>query len=566
LVYPAGGAMTATRAGGGGGAEIAILTPTKALAGDAINEANSTLLIKKIKRFNITPPFLKKLGISVDHQLKQNNKSKSLDPATQSAQNFNKCLGKTIIPKTSRKHLIPFTVSLAMFMEAVDTNVINTAIPVMAQSFQVNPINLKIALISYLLSLAILIPISGWVADKFGIKRVFIVALAMFTLSSLWCGFATTLPELIIARIIQGLGGSLMLPVARLIIVRNFGRHELIATMNRVVMVGALGLMLGPVLGGFITHYFSWRWIFWVNIPVGILNIVLTWYALVDTPPLKVHPLDKLGFIYFGASLSAFTFSLSELSETSANTSFAFLVMAIATLLFLTYLAHSWGRPHQIVKTSLFKSRPFRISSIGNLISRLGFGGVPFLIPLMLQLPLHYPPQVSGMLIAPMALGVLLIKPMTLPILRFFGYKRLLLLNTALVALMLCSFTVINANTSIYQIGIMVFIFGFLISMQYSSMNSLGYSGLDPENLSAGTSIMSTLQQIAQSFGVAVAALSLRIFSENFTFLTVNVFHDTFIVMGILTLLSALMFMRLKSDDGSEMIAPKVKPSPTVVP
>ena len=154
------------------------------------------------------------------------------------------------------------TLSMAMFMEAVDTNVINTAIPVMSQSFHVNPINLKIALISYLLSLAIFIPISGWVADKFGIKRVFMVALVVFTISSFWCGLARTLPELILARILQGLGGSLMLPVARLIIVRNFARHELIVTMNRVVMVGALGLMMGPVLGGFITHYFSWRWIF----------------------------------------------------------------------------------------------------------------------------------------------------------------------------------------------------------------------------------------------------------------------------------------------------------------
>jgi EmrB/QacA subfamily drug resistance transporter len=449
------------------------------------------------------------------------------------------------------------TLSMAMFMEAVDTNVINTAIPVMSQSFHVNPINLKIALISYLLSLAIFIPISGWVADKFGIKRVFMVALAVFTISSFWCGLARTLPELILARILQGLGGSLMLPVARLIIVRNFARHELIVTMNRVVMVGALGLMMGPVLGGFITHYFSWRWIFWINIPVGLANMLMTGYALADEPPLSVPPLDKLGFIYFGTSLSAFTFSLSELSESTGSISFAFFIMGISILLFLAYIAHSWKRPHQIVKTELFKARTFRTSSIGNLITRLAFGGVPFLVPLFLQIPLKYPAQISGLVMAPMALGVLLIKPLTLPILRRVGYKRLLITNTLLVAVMLWSFYFFAANSSLYLMGFMVFIYGFLLSMQYSAMNSLAYADITPENLSAATSVMGTLQQIAQSFGVAVAALCLRIFSDDFTDLTVADFHYTFVAMGVITLFSTLIFVRLKPEDGAGMIATK---------
>jgi EmrB/QacA subfamily drug resistance transporter len=448
------------------------------------------------------------------------------------------------------------TLSLAMFMEAVDTNVINTAIPAMSQSFHINPINLKIALISYLLSLAIFIPISGWVADKFGIKRVFMAAIAVFTISSFWCGLAHTLPELIIARIIQGLGGSLTLPVARLIIVRNFARHELIVTMNRVVMVGALGLMLGPVLGGFITHYFSWRWIFWINIPVGIANIVMTYFALADVPPHRVPPLDILGFIYFGTSLSALTFSLSELGEANANMTFALSVMLISVLLFLAYITHSWHRPHQIVKTELFKARTFRISAIGNLISRMGFGGVPFLIPLLLQIPFHYPAQISGMVIAPMALGVLLIKPLTLPILRFLGYKLTLIINTSLVALMLWLFYFFNVDTSLYLIGGTVFIFGFLISMQFSAMNSLAYSDVAPENLSAATSVMGTLQQLAQSFGVAMAAVCLKVFSDDFASLTVADFHYTFMAMGVVTLFSTLIFLSLKPEDGSEMIRP----------
>ena len=460
----------------------------------------------------------------------------------------------TFFSTVSRKHLIPFTVSMAMFMEAVDTNVINTAIPVMAKSFHVNPIHLKIALISYLLSLAVFIPVSGWVADKYGIKRVFCSALLTFTLSSWWCGCAHTLTELIGARIIQGLGGSLMLPVARLIIVRNFARHELILTMNRVVMVGALGLMLGPVLGGFITDYFSWRWIFWINIPVGILNISLVWLALADEAPRPVVPLDKLGFILFGASLAAFTFSLSELSESSANLGATLGIMASAVVLLLAYSVNSWHKPNQIVKMELFKARTFRISAVGNLLARLGFGGIPFLVPLFIQLPLQYSAQISGLVIAPMALGVLLVKPLSLKLLRFCGYKRLLMTNTLLVALVLASFYFFAMHTSLYIMGGMMFIFGFLISLQYGGMNSLAYADIEQKNLSAATSIMSTLQQLAQSFGVAVGAMCLRWYSDNFTALSVTAFHYTFVALGALTLLSIIIFSQLQPQDGRQLI------------
>lgn len=452
------------------------------------------------------------------------------------------------------KKITPLIVSLAMFMEAVDTNVINTAIPVMSRSFNVNPIDLKIALISYLLSLAIFIPISGWIADKFGIKRVFMIALAIFTLSSFWCGFATGLRELVAARIFQGMGGSLMLPLGRLLIVRTFDRNELIATMSRVVMVGAMGLMLGPVLGGFITHYFSWRWIFWVNIPVGIFAIIIAQIGLKSEAAQKVPPLDKLGFIYFGTSLAAFTFSMSELSESGSQTYFAFFIMLIAFLLLITYAVHSRKRPHPIVKVELFKTRTFRISAIGNLISRLGFGGVPFLIPLMLQIAIGYPAQVSGLLIAPMAVGILLVKPLSLPILRWLGFRRLLLVNTILVAMSLWVFNEINGQSSEIQICIQMFSFGFLISMQYSAMNALAYSNISPANFSAATSVMSTLQQLAQSFGVAVGALCLRYFSTSLSLASVRIFHDTFFTLGIITLFSSLIFIRLKPEDGQEMI------------
>lgn len=458
-----------------------------------------------------------------------------------------------MLSELSYKKIIPFIVSLALFMEALDATIINTAIPAMSESLRVNPVDLKIALISYLLSLAVFIPISGWVADKFGIKKVFTTALIVFTLSSIWCGFAHNLYELVIARTIQGLGGSLTLPVGRLILVRTFERHELINTMSRVVIIAAMGLMLGPVLGGLITHYFSWHWIFWVNVPVGIITILLAKYWIEDYTPQAVHTLDKLGFILFGGGLAGLIFGLSALSETSIPYGVAVFIMAAAVLLLVFYCWHSRSQKFPIVKTELFSARTFQVSVLGNLFSRLGFGGVPFLLPLLLQIGLGFSPQLAGILLAPMAVGVLLVKFLVLKALRVLGYKKLLIINTGLVALALWAFILIDAETSLYFIGFLTFMYGFLISLQFSAMNSLAYADLAPSQLSAATSIMSTMQQLAQSIGVAVSALLLRIFAPSLD-LTSGVFDQVFFSMGIITFFSIGIFLRLQAQDGHQMM------------
>lgn len=462
----------------------------------------------------------------------------------------------------SNQHMIPFVVSLASFMEALDTTIINTAIPSMSVSLQVNPVDLKIALISYLLSLAIFIPISGWMADKFGIKKVFIVALIIFTISSFWCGYTNNLTELVIARCLQGLGGSHMMPLGRLIILRTFARHELINTMTRVIMVAALGMMLGPVLGGIITHYFTWRWIFWVNIPVGIFAVLLSAYCLKESKEINMPPLDKLGFILFGSGLSALTFSLSAFSESNIKPHYAILILSVAVLFLFCYFWHSRTQPHPILNTKVFESRTFFVSITGNLLSRLGFGGIPFLIPLLLQVAFGYSAQLSGFLLAPTALGVLLVKPFSVTILRMLGYRTVLILNTILVSLSILIISTITINTPIYVIGLYTFLFGFLISMQFSAMNSLAYAQLPPERLSSATSIVSTTQQLSQSFGVAVGALLLGYFSpvsiESKFVLTSEVFHHAFLAMSLLTLAASLIFLQLKEDDGSEMIRQEI--------
>ena len=450
-------------------------------------------------------------------------------------------------------HILPTIISVSMFMEGVDMTIINTAIPTIARSMHVSPIDLKIALISYLLSLAIFIPISGWLADKFGAKKIFLSALIIFTASSLWCGLATGLTELVIARLIQGLGGALMLPVGRLIIVRTFDRNAIIATMSKVVMVAAIGPMLGPFLGGVIVHHVSWRWIFWVNVPVGIIAIILTWFKLINIAPRPVAALDKIGFILFGLGLAFLTFGVSALSESNFKPIASYASIGVAVLLLGTYVLYSRSRAHPIVNTHLLTYRTFRIAALGNLISRLGIGGISFILPLLLQIGLGYSAQLSGLLLVPTAMGLIVVKPFIQRLIRRLQFKRLLVLNTIFLGFSIWTFILVKNTFPLYGIALLTFIFGIGSSMQFSAMNPLAFSETPSENLGDATSIMSTIQQIALSFSVAFCALLLRYLSKNGV-LTTSVFHATFFVMGLFTIFASIIFMQLQAQDGHELI------------
>ena len=461
------------------------------------------------------------------------------------------------IPVFIAQRMIPFIISLSFFMEAVDSTVINTAIPAMSRSLMVSPIDLKIALISYLLSLAIFIPISGWIADKYGTKNVYIIASVIFTLSSLWCGFAHNVLALVIARFIQGFGGALTLPVGRLILLRTFGRKNLLTTMNRVITVAALGIMLGPLIGGFITVHFSWHWIFWVNIPVGLCTIVLAYYFMGSNEPKPVPPLDIIGFILFGIALSGIIFGFSALSEISMNLNIGLSILVLATMILLVYIKHSNHQEHPVVNTDLLNHTTFCVSVSGNLLSRIGFGGVPFILPLLFQIGMGCSAELSGLLLAPTALGVLLAKRVAIPLLRFFGYKYLLILNTLCAGLSIGVFSSIGPSTSYILIGFLTFVFGYFSSLQYSSLNSLAYAEISADQLSVATSMMSTIQQLAQSFGVATCALFIRGFSSdlsNVFIVSTGVFRDTFFALGFITMMSTILYIRLKQDDGLLMI------------
>lgn len=455
------------------------------------------------------------------------------------------------------KRMIPPIVALAIFMESVDISIINTAIPSMARSLHVNVINLKVALISYLLSLAIFIPISGWLADRFGTRNIFMGAIAIFTISSAACGFSKDLFELVLARFFQGMGGALMIPVGRLIIVRLFDRSELISAMNRVIVPALIGPALGPFLGGIISQNFSWPWIFWVNIPFGVLNLVLAYYWIQNVKLEKNPPFDGWGFVLFGLGLAGLVFGFSALTESGISPALIYAVFSLSVLLLISYVYYSTQVEHPVLKISLLSTRTLRISVLGNLFSRLGFGGIPFLLPLFLQIPLGYSPTIAGLCVALTAIGAMLIKVVSKNLARRFGFKRLLLMNTFLIGFDLWLFMLVHPGTPLFLIGIFTLFLGILLSLQFSSMNPMAYADIPSEDTGAVTSIMSMMQQVAMSFGVAITALVLKhfvIFGAEPRVLSLSDFHHTFFILGLLTILSSTVFLRLKKEDGQNLI------------
>ena len=427
----------------------------------------------------------------------------------------------------------------------------------MAQSWQVSVIDLKIALIAYLLSLAMFIPISGWLADKYGAKKIFIFAITVFTLSSACCGFAINLSQLVLARFCQGIGGALALPVGRLIILRSFDRKHFIQIMNHTITLGAIGLILGPVIGGLITHYFSWHWIFWVNIPIGIMAINYSKKIIPSLLPLKPEPLDIFGFLYFGLGLAGINFGLSALTESNLSTKVGLSFLGLGALLLLIYQQHSKHRAHPIINLELFDFRTFRVSILSNFFIRMGLGGIPFILPLLFQINLNYSPQLSGLLLAPLALGVLISKQFIVRLLRLLRYKKLLILNTCVSSLLIASFGLISPTTPLVIIMGMTAFYGFLIAIQYGAMNSLAFADMPAEKLSAATSIISTIQQIAIGMGVAISGILLTCFSKYLApsqTLTLEVFGFTFAALGMLTLFSIIFFIPLQAGDGDNMV------------
>jgi EmrB/QacA subfamily drug resistance transporter len=456
-------------------------------------------------------------------------------------------------PAVVSKALLPWMIAVAFFMESLDTTILNTGVPTIAAALHVAPLSMKSVLASYTLALAVFIPISGWMADRFGTRRVFASAIGIFTLGSFLCGVSNNIHLLVACRILQGCGGAMMVPVGRLTLVRTFAKSELVRAMSFVSIPGLIGPMLGPVAGGLIVAYFHWRVIFFVNIPIGLIGLYLVYRHL---PDYREHtdPLDVVGLILFGSGVALLSYVLEVFGEHTLNTIEVLGLLALSLVLLAGYGYHATRIAHPVLRLTLFRIRTFRASVVGSFVTRIGIGGIPFLFPLLYQVGLGFSPVQSGLLMMPQAIAAMSLK-MTMPgILRCFGYRSVLVSNTIMIGLFIILFSTIGYSTPIWLIVAIVFCYGFFTSLQYTSMNTLVYADISDEQASAASSIASTIQQMSISFGVATASLITAVFLPDRFRSDPPVFirgiHHAFWVLGGMTILSTLVFRELKKSDG----------------
>jgi EmrB/QacA subfamily drug resistance transporter len=459
------------------------------------------------------------------------------------------------------KRLLPWLVAVGFFMESLDTTILNTAVPEIARALEVAPLDMKAVLASYALSLAVFIPISGWMANRFGTRRVFASAIGIFTLGSLLCGLSTDIHVLVACRILQGCGGAMMLPVGRLTLVRTYAKSELIRAMSFVAIPGLIGPMLGPLLGGLIIAHFHWSVIFFVNIPIGLLGLVMVRRHMPNYASAKSQPLDLVGMVLFGSGISLVSYVLEVFGDHDLSGREIAGLLAVSLALLGAYGLHSVSTKHPLLRLGLMRIRSFRVAVSGNLLTRLGIGGLPFLLPLLYQVGLGYTPLQSGLMIMPQALAAISFK-FTLPaILRRFGYRQVLIANTVMLGVMLMLFSLIDSGTPAWLIALLAFCFGFFTSTQYTSMNTLVFADVSTEQASGASTIVSTVQQLAVSFGVASASLCAALFITDHTRATppemIRGIHLALRTLGAWTIVSTLVFGELRSSDGAEVSSHK---------
>jgi EmrB/QacA subfamily drug resistance transporter len=462
------------------------------------------------------------------------------------------------------KWLVPWLVAVAFFMEALDTTILNTAVPAIANALHVVPLSMKAVLSSYTLSLAVFIPISGWMADRFGTRRVFSSAIGIFTLGSLLCGISSNIHVLVACRILQGSGGAMMVPVGRLTMVRTFAKSELIRAMSFVAIPGLIGPMLGPVIGGLIVGYFHWRVIFFVNIPIGLLGLYLIYRHLPNYREKQTNPLDVPGFILFGSGIGLLSYVLEVFGEHTLGAGQILGLLALSAVLLAGYGFRAVRTAYPLLRITLFRLRTFRAAVSGSFFTRLGIGGIPFLFPLLYQVGLGFTPIQSGMMMMPQAIAAMSLK-LTMPvILTRFGYRGVLVSNTVILGLLIMLFATIGKGTPVWLVVMEVFCFGFFASLQYTSMNTLAYADVQEHETSSASTIASTMQQMSISFGVATASLATAFFiPDRFhsdALQMIHGIHKAFFVLGALTILSTIIFRGLKSDDGNSVSQHKVAP------
>lgn len=452
------------------------------------------------------------------------------------------------------KKILPLILATAIFMQMLDSTILNTSLPSIAKDLNESPLNMQNAIISYFLTLALFMPVSGFLADKFGTKKVFIISLILFSLGSLLCSLSPNLTFLVIARVIQGIGGSLMTPVGKLALIKTFDKSELLKAMNFAIIPALIGPVLGPLIGGYMVDYLSWHWIFLINLPIGILGIVLS-VKYMPNYFSKIIDFDFKGFLFFAAASLLLSISLEWMGN-AKNITPVLLVFLMGFIFIYLYYKHAKKEENPIFPLELFMVRTFRVGFLGNLATRLGISSIPLLIPLMIQIAYGQSAVVSGWIVAPMAITAMFGKSAVIKILNRFGYRKTLMFNTFLIGTLICLMAIPGINTSIYWFIPLILVLGFFNSIQFTSMNTISISDLRDSHTSSGNSLISVNQQIAIGFGIEFGLIILKLFEGDTQLIKGNIhnaFRYTFLVMGILTILSGFVFRRLHFRDGDNM-------------
>jgi EmrB/QacA subfamily drug resistance transporter len=455
----------------------------------------------------------------------------------------------------TRPILVPLVVACAMFMQNLDSTVIATALPTIARSLDESPLTLNVAITCYLLSLAVFIPISGWTADRFGARRVFSAAIVVFTLGSIGCGMANSLAALVAARILQGMGGALMVPVGRLVLLRTVEKSDLVRAMSYVSVPALIGPVMGPPLGGFIVTYWSWRWIFFINIPIGILGIVLVNMLVGDLKESGRRPFDFGGFALTGVGLATLAFGFENVGRGALPSILVAALLIVGTACTVLYVRHARRVAHPIIDLALFQIPTYAAASIGGFLFRMGLGALPFLLPLMLQVGFGLDALSSGLLTFASAAGAMTMKMTAARIIRTLGFRIVLVGDAVISALFLFGYSLFRPDTPHLVIFLALLAGGFFRSLQMTSINTLSYADVPPPMLSRATSLTSMAQQLSQTVGVATGALLLQVVLalRGGGALTGPDFYPAFVGVAMISLLSVPFFLRMAPDAGAEV-------------
>jgi EmrB/QacA subfamily drug resistance transporter len=448
--------------------------------------------------------------------------------------------------------VIPLVVGCAFFMEGLDSTMIAVAIPAMAKSLAESPLRLNLVIASYLLSLAVFIPVSGWIADRLGTRIVFCAAVLIFAAGSALCAIATSLPMLVAFRVVQGFGGAMMTPVGRLILLRSFPRASLVSAMNWMTIPAMIGPTVGPIVGGVLTSYFSWRWVFYLNIPMGVLGALLGWFLFENFRAPAPQRFDVSGFLIAALGLFLFEFAIENLGRPMIAPWVGELFFPISVAVLYLYVLHARASPAPVLDLNLLKIKTFRIGSVIGGVCRMGLDATPFMLPLLFQVGFGFSPMQAGSLTFSSTLGAMLVRAGSRPLLRWLGFRRALVFGALGATAVTAIFALLDATTPTWIIVSCVLISGCVRSIQYLALNTISFADVPSPLLSRSTSVSGVFQQLARGFGVALGAALLALVAAG-DHVTVGNFRVVFLLIAAIPLASVLGFMQLAEDDGAEV-------------